>query len=194
MTPNVHQRLIEARDAIVLCEDYGKIPPVRETWVRHTVPSPFPGGTGFYAGNPSERRIMFVGNNYDGENNLKHPPRDDSAFHLTLLAYMGDDADKAFVTNYYMGAKPKAANGSILPFATDAFAVKCRLFFDKQIEIIDPVLVVAMGDEAKVGLEGWCARPVIFVPHPSSKRTQQQRDKYSPPIAHRIASALEKLT
>jgi hypothetical protein len=76
---SAHDELISARDSIVT--DYGQIQPARELT---TEISSFPGGTGFLAGDPGPRRLMFVMHNYDSANNAKQPVNYKSAFWLTL--------------------------------------------------------------------------------------------------------------
>jgi hypothetical protein len=69
------EQLIAARDRIVT--DYGQLAPCRD--VTFNV-SAFPGGSGFLAGEPGERHIMFLMHKYDGSDNAHKPEITEAPF------------------------------------------------------------------------------------------------------------------
>lgn len=185
---NQHEELIEARDQIV--NDYGALVPVRE--ITSNV-SAFPGGSGFLDGKPGERKVMFVLHNYDGSDDLNKPENYKSAFWLTLYTYIdgaGIPRDEAFVTNVYMGARPGKANGEMASFGGENFTAQCMEFFDKQVSIINPSLVIMCGNFANVALASWHGRPKVLVAHPSSNRDANKRIERAAPWMTAIRSAL----
>ena len=172
---NTHKKLIAKRDEIV--KDYGEILPIRE---RTTAISPFPGGSGFLAGEPGERRFMVICHNYDGTDNLKKHPKENykAPFWLTLSTYWqgaGIGREEVFLTNYFMGAKPGKASGEVASFGGKNFCEECRAFFYEQVRLTNPKLIVVCGDNVWDALADWDDLRKVKVAHPSSNRNNPKR-------------------
>lgn len=185
---NTHEELIEARDRIVT--DYGALVPIREIT---TGVSAFPGGSGFLDGKPGQREVMFVLHNYDGTDNLRKPENYEDAFWSTLNIYM-DAADikryGAFITNVYMGARPGNASGEMANLGGDGFVEQCLAFFDEQVRIVNPFLVVMCGEYTRDALKNWHSRPTVYVAHPSSNRDATKRSERAAKWVRAIKNAL----
>ena len=185
---NAHDELIFARDHIVT--DYGRIRPARELTTEITA---FPGGTGFLAGEPGARRVMLVLHNYDSEKNARKPVSYKGAFWLTLRIYLkgaGLRDDEVFLTNYYMGLNPVSAFGEMASHGGPDFRGQCRRFFNEQVRIVDPALVIVLGEHAWNALIDWNGRPKVYVAHPSSNQDANRREQRAAKWIRAIQEAL----
>lgn len=185
---SILDQLIAERDRIVT--DYGQLIPCRE--MTKDV-SAFPGGSGFLDGEPSERTVMVVLHNYDGSENVLKPENYKNAFWLTLDIYLTEaDVERTdvFLTNYYMGLRPGAAVGEMASLGGTMFLSQCRRFFDRQVQLINPCLVVVCGKNAHLALDDWRSRAKVTVAHPSSNRDATQRVRRATRWARSIKAAL----
>jgi uracil-DNA glycosylase len=124
----------------------------------------FPGGSGLWRGVenggqlPTEfpdAPVMFVGHNFDSCRAFKKAfaagGEAGSQFWGKLLAILDAASlppERCFFTNALMGLKPGSATGS-MP-SVRRYREQCERFLRKQIEIVRPSAVVALGDKA------WC--------------------------------------
>jgi hypothetical protein len=185
------ERLIAARDCIVT--DYGQLPLCRELT---SDVSAFPGGSGFLDREPGNRSFMLVMHNYDGSENALKPENYNSAFWLTLEEYLtGAKVERSdvFLTNYYMGLRPGSAVGEMASLGGPHFAAQCRRFFNEQIRIIDPSLVIVLGNHAWKALADWTDRPKVYVAHPSSNRDANVRKQRAAKWIRAIKNALTEV-
>jgi uracil-DNA glycosylase family 4 len=123
----------------------------------------FPGGSGLWRGPVArgpmpalfpDSPVMFVGHNFDsirafdkaflngGEVNGEFWRRLSA-----ILAGAGLSPESCFFTNALMGLKPGSATGS-MP-SVHGYREQCALFLRKQIEIVRPCAVVALGVKAE---------------------------------------------
>ena len=123
----------------------------------------FPGGSGLWRGREArgpmptlfpDSPVMFVGHNFDsirafdkaflkgGEANGEFWRRLSAILAGATLAPEG-----CFFTNVLMGLKPGSATGS-MP-SVHGYREQCALFLQKQIEIVRPCAVVALGIRAE---------------------------------------------
>jgi hypothetical protein len=124
----------------------------------------FPGGSGLWRGlEPRgalpdlfpDASVMFVGHNFDSIRAF------DKAFLnggeaggefwrrlLVILAGASLAPEKCFFTNALMGLKPGSATGSMPSIR--GYRDQCALFLQKQIDIVRPSAVVALGVNAEV--------------------------------------------
>ena len=124
----------------------------------------FPGGCGLWRGNalcgPMPEHfptapIMLVAHNYDSvashERSKERGGEVDSFFWRdVLIPYMteaGIDPHDVFFTNALMGCKPGSATGD-MP-AAPGYEEQCSEFLERQIEIVEPRIVIALGDKAR---------------------------------------------
>jgi uracil-DNA glycosylase len=153
----------------------------------------FPGGSGLWrgpvAGGPMpalfpDAPVMFVGHNFDSvrafDQAFLNGGEANGEFWRRLSAILAGAAlspERCFFTNALMGLKPGSATGS-MP-SVHGYREQCALFLQKQIDIVRPSAVVALG----VNAEGFVCRldrPWIRSLHPSDwhfreKATRQQR-------------------
>jgi hypothetical protein len=123
---------------------------------------------------------MIVMHNYDGSENIKNQENYQSAFWLTLNLYLNGariERSEAFLTNYFMGLRPGGAVGEMASLGGPLFALKCHQFFTRQVDLINPTLVVVCGKHAGTALEKWTDRRKVQVAHPSSNRDSNHRDR-----------------
>jgi hypothetical protein len=200
LTEDVIAELLAERDRIVT--DYGSINQTRDlvSWT-----SLFPGGAGLWQGNEKlgeplpkffpDRPYMFVAHNYDGSKSydrmLKRGwERRDTAFWETFwayLAYVSIQPTNVFMTNVFMGLRTGAAVGK-MESAGPLFEEQCLDFFERQVEIIKPRLIVVMGDHAWKALSEF--RPKVYVPHPSACRDSNKRAAQVPKKLAALVAAL----
>jgi hypothetical protein len=155
----------------------------------------FPGGFGLWRGLENmgplptlfpDTPIMFVGHNFDSIRAF------DRAFEnggeaggefwrrlLCMLAAADVLPERCFFTNALMGLKPGSATGS-MP-SVRGYRDQCALFLQKQIEIVRPVAIVALGVKAEAYVSK-LNQPWIKSLHPTDwhfreKTTRQQRLK-----------------
>lgn len=87
---------------------------------------------------------------------------------LAYLAHAGLDPAGCFFSNALMGLKP---GGAVGPMPTvPGYADECRAFLGRQIEIVQPLLIVALGERASARVKQ--LRPVapsVGLPHPSAR-------------------------
>jgi hypothetical protein len=144
----------------------------------------FPGGTGLWRGDQPcgalpddfpEAPVMFVAHNFDSicaHNAAKiRGGEPQSFFWRTLLAYLecaGTDAESCFFTNALMGLKPGSAVGD-MP-TVPGYEDECNQFLVRQIEIVKPSLIVALGRKAhKRVCRTRASVPSIALLHPSAR-------------------------
>ena len=98
--------------------------------------------------------VMFVGHNFDSirafDKSFDKGGEAGSEFWRRLLAILAGASlspEKCFFTNALMGLKPGSATGS-MP-SVQGYREQCALFLLKQIEIVRPRAVVALGVKAE---------------------------------------------
>lgn len=122
----------------------------------------FPGGAGLWRGSQNfgempegfpESPIMFVGHNFDSqlayERSLSNGGEVSGHFWSRLrgmLKAAGLCSERCFFTNALMGLKPGSALGPMPSVA--GYKDECRAFLARQVEIVDPSTIVALGDDA----------------------------------------------
>ncbi len=116
---------------------------------------------------------MFVAHNFDKvegyERSLKRGVESlGAATWKNLLAYFAFarlDPAECFFTNALMGLQPSKALGKLK--TTVLFREQCRAFLSEQIAIVQPRLIVALGEVAKADLAGLhAARGALTLMHP----------------------------
>jgi hypothetical protein len=200
-TLDVLSELLSERDRIVT--DYGSI---RRTRAPVNWTSLFPGGNGLWQGNGivgeplpeffPEKPYMFVAHNYDGSrsyaNMLKRGwERRDTAFWVTFWAYLdfvGIKRDEFFMTNVLMGLRTGKAQGAMEGFGP-RFVEQCLDFFERQVKIVRPRLIVVMGLIAWETLRDF--EPKVYVPHPSACRDATKRKRQIPKKVEALVAALD---
>lgn len=144
----------------------------------------FPGGAGLWRGDQPfgglpahfpEGPVMFVAHNFDSirahDSAKLKGGEAKSFFWRTLLAYLenaGIDPEDGFFTNALMGLKPGSAVGD-MP-TVPGYEDECRRFLVRQIEIVKPSMIVALGQKA--GKRVRAARPTVpsvVLLHPSAR-------------------------
>jgi hypothetical protein len=98
--------------------------------------------------------VMFVAHNFDSISAYEKCKRiggeAHSFFWRTLLAYLSQASirpERCFFTNALRGLKPGSAVGP-MP-AVPGYHDECQIFLGRQIEIVGPSLVVALGQKAR---------------------------------------------
>lgn len=144
----------------------------------------FPGGCGLWRGNVlrgpmpeyfPDTPIMFIAHNYDSttahERYKGRGGEVDSFFwHDVLIPYMkgaGIDPTDVFFTNALMGCKPGSATGP-MP-SVPGYEQQCLKFLCKQIGIVNPRIVIALGGDARVRLRRVVPK-AQSVMHPSARQ------------------------
>lgn len=128
----------------------------------------FPGGAGLWRGAANGGRlpeyfpqspVMLVGHNFDSvrgfELSLGRKGEVDGQFWQILLAIVRDSGlapDQCFYTNALMGLKPGSANGAMQ--SVRGYKEQCRLFLSRQVEIVVPRAVIALGVNAEEYVSG----------------------------------------
>jgi uracil-DNA glycosylase len=123
----------------------------------------FPGGSGLWRGLEArgsmpahfpDSPVMFVGHNFDSirafDRALHKGGEAGGEFWRRLLAMLAGASlspQRCFFTNALMGLKPGSATGS-MP-SVHGYREQCALFLQKQIEIVRPSVVVALGVRAE---------------------------------------------
>ena len=123
----------------------------------------FPGGSGLWRGLEArgpmpalfpDAPVMFVGHNFDSirafDKAFLNGGEARSEFWRRLSAILAGAAlspERCFFTNALMGLKPGSATGSML--SVQGYREQCALFVQKQIEIVRPSAVVALGVKAE---------------------------------------------
>ncbi len=97
--------------------------------------------------------------------------------------------EDVFLTNYYMGVNPASTVGEMVSHGAPTFGAKCHELFEKQVEIINPELVIAMGEHVRKALKTWTKRPIVFVPHTGSKWDAHNRGRQCQPAIIKIRAA-----
>jgi hypothetical protein len=148
----------------------------------------FPGGTGLWRGKRNrgplpeyfpETSVMFVGHNFDSERGyaISQERGGEAAGgeFWTRLLRMLDAAhcqpDACFFSNALMGIKPGKAEGD-MP-SVPGYKEQCQCFLKRQVEIVRPCAVVALGVQATRYVSqldirhitilhpgNWCLRPL----------------------------------
>jgi hypothetical protein len=160
---NLVQQLLAAMGVIVT--NYH--PTVRQTGptLTNIIPGTafFPGGSGLWRGlEPRgplpvvfpDAPVKFVGHNFDSirafDRAFENGGEAGSEFWRRLLAILAGAAllpEQYFFTNALMGLKPGSATGS-MP-SVRGYKDQCALFFRKQVEIVRPSAVIALGVKAE---------------------------------------------
>jgi hypothetical protein len=138
----------------------------------------FPGGTGLWRGNGNggvlpeyfpEKSVMFVGHNFDSDRgyatSLERGGEVDGDFWIRLLRIL-DVArlePNACFSNALMGIKPGKAEGE-MP-SVPGYKKQCRRFLQRQVEIVRPCALVALGAQA-IGYVCRVEVPHIKILHP----------------------------
>ncbi|HVW79041.1 MAG TPA: uracil-DNA glycosylase family protein [Alloacidobacterium sp.] len=189
----VIQQLLVAMDAIVTKYH----PTVRQTGLTLSGLIPgtafFPGGSGLWRGLENngplptqfpDNPIMFVGHNFDSvrafDKAFQNGGEVKSEFWKRLLAMLRAaevSPESCFFTNALMGLKPGSATGS-MP-SVRGYREQCALFLQKQVDIVRPVAIVALGVKAEAFVSS-LNQPWIKSLHPTDwhfrkKITRQQR-------------------
>jgi hypothetical protein len=146
----------------------------------------FPGGAGLWRGGSyfepmpryfPEAPIMFVGHNFDSitghdaSRDRGGELQSSGTFWNILVGFL-QRADivptRCFFTNALMGLKPGKATGP-MP-STSEYEEQCHQFLKRQIEIVAPFAIVALGGEARDRVRR-CAPsiPWVHVMHPSAR-------------------------
>jgi hypothetical protein len=153
----------------------------------------FPGGSGLWRGLESrgplpvlfpDAPVMFVGHNFDSirafDKSFENGGEAGGEFWQRLLVILAGASlppERCFFTNALMGLKPGSATGS-MP-SIDGYRDQCVQFLRKQIEIVRPSAVVALGVKAD-GFVSLLDHPWMKSLHPTDwhfreKITRQQR-------------------
>jgi Uracil DNA glycosylase superfamily len=144
----------------------------------------FPGGVGLWRGDQPfgrlpdhfpEKPVMFVAHNFDSIRAYEAAKikggEAKSFFWRTLLAYLeyaGINPNEAFFTNALMGLKPGSAVGD-MP-TVPGYEDECRHFLTRQIAIVSPSVIVALGQKAgKRVRQARPAVPFVTLLHPSAR-------------------------
>jgi hypothetical protein len=136
----------------------------------------FPGGSGLWRGVMADGKlpeffpqspIMFVGNYWFNENGFKKALKHGSeeidqitGFWAAMRAYIrvcGLVEEQCFFTNALMGLTRAngPATGRLTGDGRD-FRKQCRAFFDEQVRLVEPKVVVIMGEHAKSHIRHRC--------------------------------------
>ncbi len=162
----------------------------------------FPGGAGVWRGDRNggplpehfpEGSVMLVGHNFDSKRShdeaLTKCGEVEGFFWrdvlLPILAAAQIPPEECFFTNVLMGLQPGSALGP-MPVAGD-YEVQCLAFFKRQLEIVRPRIVVALGDDSFDRIKR-VVPGVRKVYHPSWREFRWQRTR-----AQRIAETGEQL-
>lgn len=153
----------------------------------------FPGGSGLWRGLEArgpmpalfpDSPVMFVGHNFDSirafDKAFLNGGEANGEFWRRLLVILDGASlgpEECFFTNVLMGLKPGSATGSMPSIR--GYRDQCAQFLQKQIEIVRPSVVVALGVRAE-GFVSLLDRPWIKSLHPTDwhfreKITRQQR-------------------
>jgi hypothetical protein len=144
----------------------------------------FPGGTGLWRGNQPfgsvpdlfpDAPVMFVGHNFDSVRGYHHSMLKGGEAHsffwgivLAYLAHAQICPEQCFFTNVLMGLKPGSAVGPMPAVA--GYHDECQAFLGSQIEIVNPSLVVALGQKAFSQVSKLCpAVRLVSLLHPSAR-------------------------
>jgi uracil-DNA glycosylase len=144
----------------------------------------FPGGSGLWRGsNPfgqlpdffPEAPLMIIGHNFDSiaahATSMDRGGEAQSLFWRILLAYLSAAAirpDRCFFTNALMGLKHGSAVGSMPAVA--AYHDQCQAYLARQIEIVNPSMIVTLGQKARGRVAKLGTRhQLINLLHPSAR-------------------------
>jgi uracil-DNA glycosylase len=144
----------------------------------------FPGGSGLWRGNEPfgqlpdlfpEAAVMIVAHNFDSmrahEKSRRQGGEAQSFFWRILLAYLSAAAippDRCFFTNALMGLKPGSAVGP-MP-AVSGYHDQCQAFLVRQIEIVNPSIIVTLGQRAHSHVTKLRpVHPLVSLLHPSAR-------------------------
>ncbi len=145
----------------------------------------FPGGSGLWRGSEHfgklpkffpDAPVMFVAHNFDSvsayEKCLLNGGEPGSFFWRILLSYLckaGIQPECCFFTNVLMGLKPGSAVGPMPE--VPGYLKECQDFLRRQIEIVQPSLIIALGQKASTRLAFLRPTvPFIRVLHPSARQ------------------------
>jgi uracil-DNA glycosylase len=155
----------------------------------------FPGGSGIWRGRENrgplptlfpDAPVMFVGHNFDSmrafDKAFENGGEGGGEFWKRLLSILAGASlwpERCFFTNVLMGLKPGSATGS-MPSIRE-YREQCALFLQKQVEIVRPMAVVALGVNAELYVP-YLNKPWMKSLHPTDwhfreKVTREQRLK-----------------
>lgn len=140
----------------------------------------FPGGSGLWRGLEArgpipvwfpDAPVMFVGHNFDSirafDKSFANGGEAGSEFWQRLLKIVAGASlvpEQCFFTNVLMGLKPGSATGA-MP-SVPGYRSQCTVFLQKQIDIVKPAAVVALGINAKRFISQ-LDRPWVASRHPT---------------------------
>jgi hypothetical protein len=123
----------------------------------------FPGGCGLWRGDRPrgpmpeyfpKSPVMLVAHNFDSVVNYQESRRAGTELPclywdviLRILKVAGLDPVEVFFTNALMGLKPGNKNTGDMP-TVEGYEEQCREFLRRQIEIVEPRITVALGQDA----------------------------------------------
>jgi hypothetical protein len=141
----------------------------------------FPGGAGLWRGRQSggvlpeyfpPGPLMFVGHNFDSQRNydisLARGGEVEGQFWTRLLRILEAARvapEACFFTNALMGLKPGKAEGAVP--SVPGYKEECQEFLKRQIEIVQPCALVALGSDATRHLRHLKSR-YVALKHPSN--------------------------
>jgi hypothetical protein len=139
----------------------------------------FPGGAGVWRGDDNggslpklfpQSAVMFVGHNFDSDRgyvlSLSREGEVEGQFWkrlLRVIAGAGLAPEECFFTNALMGLKPGKAEGK-MPLVA-GYSEQCQRILQKQIEIVQPRAIVALGVKAERHMRSLGA-PYLAIKHP----------------------------
>jgi uracil-DNA glycosylase len=140
--------------------------------------------------------VMFVAHNFDSISAYEKCKRNggeaQSFFWRTLLAYLSQASirpERCFFTNALMGLKPGNAIGP-MP-AVPGYYDECQAFLKRQIEIVDPSLIVTLGQKARARVTNLQTTvPSVGLLHPSARELKPLTTRCS--FIEREAEVLSK--
>lgn len=168
----------------------------------------FPGGSGLWRGKKSrgplpedfpESPVIFVGHNFASERgyaiSMERGGEAEGEFWkrlLQILAAAGLPPEACFFTNALMGIRPGKAEGE-MP-SVPGYKEQCRRFLKRQIEIVRPRAVVALGAQAVCSLSRLGIQHIMVI-HPGnwSLRASRTREDLLVGQGQRLGAFLESL-
>lgn len=94
------------------------------------------------------------------------------------------------MTNYFMGLRTGGAVAETQG-AGPCFELQCLKYFERQVDIVNPRMLVVMGKHA-CGNLSWF-EPKVYVPHPSTCRDRSKRALQVPRKVAALVAAIANL-
>lgn len=195
--------LREAMNEIVL--DYGDagtgVEPVRSVIDGTAF---FPGGHGLWRGREPRGPmpgifppdpIAFFGHNFDSVTgyrlSLKRQMESLGGITwrklLVIMEASGIAEERAFFSNVYMGLQPKSSIGGL--DASPLFKEQCREFLTVQLGLVQPAVIVTLGDEARAAMRSLMDdNKFIAISHPRSAVRHGKAEAIGYELKRQIAS------